>query len=735
MASIYKTKQKKQFWTAIICCALVFIMLASTIVISISHKMSFYQDFSDKNFASAIATALGLSSQYDLTQEDLDRFEGLIYFCSVGVDTTTYQSYATPVVMLCDKTYTDALMEQTDPDYEGESEENVDYSKNIVQVGYILTDPADLNLFRNLRMLRAYDVSELSTMSEGCYQTQLYSMYGLGNIPYTLDTIVEATKLSALTDLSQISSLTKLEQLSLCYTGITSLNGIENFPNLNKLDVANTALTDISALEKVPGLTYLSMNSLNVEIPEEDEDHDHDHDHETSGDTSADTSADTSSDASSDTSSEEEKEETPEEEEEREESKETEVEYNTTGLTNEDLTVLSKLPNLKYLDISNNNVTSLSALSSLKNIKYLSIATNPVESLAGVEGLTEMKLLHALDCSLTDISAVKGFSKLESVYLSGNSITDISALSSATEVTYLDASDNKITDMSAVTGMTKLITLALSDNNITAIPDLKGLDRLGSLDLSDNALEDASGLASFNPTYPGMSDDDIEADKKVEKEDDKAANKNTVTINLSDNYIKNITLSAKKLSSLDLSDNKLTAGEEGALKFNDCAKLETLTLTDNKTLTSLKGIESLLSLKTLTANKTGLTEIPDLKALKNLTTVNLSDTDLESLSGLKGNESVTTLTMTDCEKLKDIKDLVTLKKLTTVNFTDCTALDDTSIKDAFGTPKNGDKKAELIFDAKSKLNITLKGCKKITDFSIFSEYGNMKATYDKVSDK
>jgi len=736
MASIYKTRQKKQFWTAFICCALVFVMLTATIVVSISHKMSFYQDFSDKGFASAIANALGLSSQYDLTQEDLDRFEGLIYFCSVGVDTTSYQSYAYPVVMLCDKTYTDALMEQTDPDYEGDGEESADYSQNITQVIYQLSDPADLNLFRNLRMLRAFDVSELSTMSEGCYQTQLYSMYGLGNTPYSLETLVEVTKLSQLTSLEQLSSLTKLEQLSICYTGITTLDGIENFPNLNKLDATNTSLTDISALEGATGLTYLGLNSINVAVPEEDDDHDHDHDHdhESSESTSGDSSADTSS---GDTSKEEEeeKEETPEEEEEREESKETAVEYNTTGLTNEDLAVISKLTNLKYLDISNNNVTDLSALSSLKNVKYLSIATNPVENLAGVEGMTEMKLLHALDCSLTDINAVKGFAKLENVYLSGNKLTDLSALSSATEVVYLDASDNGITDMSAVTGMTKLVTLALSDNNITAIPDLKGLDRLGSLDLSDNALKDASGLASFNPNYPGMTDDDIEADKKVEKEDDKAANKNTVTINLSDNYITNIALSAKKLSSLDLSDNKLTAGDEAALKFTDCAKLETLTLTDNKTLTSLKGIETLLSLKTLTANKTGVTEIPDLKALKNLTTVNLSDTDLESLSGLKGNESITTLTMTDCEKLKDIKDLVTLKKLSTVNFTDCTALDNTSIKDAFGTPKDGDKKAELVFDVKSKLNITLKGCKKITDFSIFGEYGNMKATYDKVSDK
>jgi Leucine-rich repeat (LRR) protein len=152
-------------------------------------------------------------------------------------------------------------------------------------------------------------------------------------------------------------------------------------------------------------------------------------------------------------------------------------------------------------------------------------------------------------------------------------------------------------------------------------------------------------------------------------------------------------------------------------------------------LTSLKGIETLKELATLTANKTGITEIPDLKELKKLTTVNLSNTNLESLSGLKGNEYITTLTMTECLKLKDIKDLVTLKKLSTANFTKCTALDNTSIKDAFGTPKNGDKKAELVFDAKSKLNITLTGCKGITEYSIFEEYGNMKVTYDKPTTK
>jgi hypothetical protein len=46
------------------------------------------------------------------------------------------QSYAYPVVMLCDKTYTDALMEQTDPDYKPTDEKAPDYSQNVAQVIY-----------------------------------------------------------------------------------------------------------------------------------------------------------------------------------------------------------------------------------------------------------------------------------------------------------------------------------------------------------------------------------------------------------------------------------------------------------------------------------------------------------------------------------------------------------------------------------------------------------------------
>ncbi len=715
MASIYKQKQKRKLIAAIVCCVLVFAMIVSTVIIGLVHKASLYEQFEDRDFAAAIAESLGLSSRYSLTQEDLDKYEGLVYFCNVGVDSTNgYASYAYPVVMLCDKDYTNALIEQSDPDYEApETADETDYSKNIVAVPYVLTDPSDLNMFRNLRLLRAFDVSELNEMSQNCYTTQLYNMYGLGTTAYNVDTLIQATKLSGLTSLDQIASLDKLEHLSLCYTGITTLDGIDNFPNLKKLDTTYTALEDISALKDATNLTYLAINSINVtETEEEEHDHDHDHDH------SDEASKEESSDESSDTSDEE------SEEEEKEEEKK-EPTYNETGLTNEDLAVLSNLQNLVYLDITNNNVSDLSSLSTLQNIKYLSVANNPITSLTGAENLKNMKVLYAIDCRLGNIDAVKGFDKLETVYLGGNLLTDLSALSSATKVTYLDAADNELTNASAVAGMTELGTLALSGNKLTAAPDLSKLNKVTSVDLSGNEISDVSGLEKFNPT-----------DFEVEKDEDGKEKESsvTITLNLSDNKIQSLKLSASKLTSLDLSENSLVSADSAAFDFDGCTALTTLTLTKNEKLTSLDGIEKLTGLTTLTADETGIILVPSLEKLDKLATVNLSGSSITDLSGLKNNKGIKTLTLKECVKLTDISVLSTMSALTTVDFTKCEALTNESIAKAFGTPKTDDKKAELVFDAKSKLTVTLTGCKGVTEFAIFNEYGDMKVTYDKKSE-
>lgn len=689
MAPNYKKKQKRQLIVAIVCSVLVCAMLLATVIISLVHRSSLASQFRDESFATAIAQTLGLSSRYSLKQEDLDRFEGLVYFCDVGVNSSTYSSYAYPVVMLCDQEYTNALLEQSDPEYEApEDEKAPDYSDHFVVVPYLLTEAEDLNMFRNLRLLRAFDVTELNAMSSQCQTTQLYSMYGLGTSPISVDALISALRLSDLTSLTQISSLTKLEQLSLCYTGITDLQGIDKFPNLTKLDTTYTALTDVTGLDTATGLRYLGLGSLNLTPKVQTADDE--------------TSEDTSSDAS-------------DEEKEEDEEEEKEPTFNETGLDAAALSLVAKLPNLVYLDITNNNIDDLSALSVLQNVKYLSVASNPLTSLSGVENMKNLEVLHAPDCLLTDVKALNGFSKLETLYLSNNRLIDLSALSAATEVTYLDASDNDLTDASGVSGMTKLETLNLSKNKLTAAPDLSKLTKVTTVNLSENELTDASGLANFNPT-------DYEIEEPAEGEE---AKKPTVTLNLSGNKLAELALKASMLTTLNLSENELGSGDaETPLQLDGCKALTSLNISKNEDLKTVPSLSALTDLATLDASETGLTELPSLKGLKSLTNVTLTGSDIASLEGLKDNESITTLTLKECEKLTDISALSTLKALTSVNLEKCTALNDDSVTAAFGTAK------DLKFDKNSKLTVTLTGCSGVKDFSVFDEYGNMKVTHD-----
>lgn len=694
MASTFRQKQKRHLITAIVCCVLVLAILIATVAVCLVHRASVSEKFADRDFASALASALKLSSRYDLEQSDLDRYESLVYFWSVGVDTNNgYSSYAYPVIMLGDKTYTDALIEQSDPDYKApEDAKEVDYSSNYTAVTYPLTDPADINLFRNLRVVRALDIAELNEISTNCQTTQIYSMYGLGTTAVSMETVLSVASLSKLTDLSQLSELTKLEQLSLCYSGIKTLDGIENFKNLKKLDVSNTALTDVSALSKVTSLTYLGLNSINVTPKADDESE--------STESTDNSSSDTSDDSSEETSSEEEK----------------ELTFNESGLTAAAMEAIAANTGLTYLDISNNNVSDLSALSSLTSLHYLSVAANPLTDLRGAENMKDLKVLYANDSNLESISAVNGFTKLETLYVSGTKLTNLDAVKDSVGMTYIDASGSKLESADAVSGMKDLTVLILSNCKLTKAPDLSALTKVTSVNLSGNKeLSDVSGLEKFNPT-------------DYEKADDPDSNI-SVTLNLQGCAVKTISLSATMLTNLNLQGNQLGKDVEGAaLSLKGCNKLTTLNVSENKDLTTLAGIENLSALATLTANETAIAELPDMSNLKKLTSVNLSKSALTDINGLKDNESITTLTMTECEKLTDISCLYSLKALSSANFNKCTALTNDSLKAAFGTPKSEANPNGFAED--SKLSLTLTGCTGLTDFDCLKPYTDMKITRD-----
>ena len=691
MASTFRKKQKARLIVAIVLCVLVVAAIATAVILKISQSRSLYSQFADKGFADALKTTYGYSSHYDLKQEDLDAVEGLVYFVQIGMDTSggSYASYAYPVIMLCDNSYTDLLIKMSDPSYTSEEDQS-DQSEHVKVCNYALSDPADLNKFRNLRVLRAMDTVELSEMAQNAYTTQIYAMYGLGDA-IALDTVLNAVKLGSLTSLDQISSLTNLEQLSLCYSGITNLEGIEQFPKLTKLDVSNTALTSIAGLSKETELTTLSLNSVNVTATVQEDEAD-----ETESEPES-SEPETSEAETSDTETSED--ETSEEAEEPRK-------YNTTGIGNDMLKEIAALPKLRALSVTNNGISDLSALSGLTAMEYLYVGANPLTSLKGAENMTKLKAVYASECELTDLSALSNATELTFVNVEENKLVSLAGLEKATALEELHAESNQIEDASVLSGMTKIQQIHLGKNKLKKVPDLSKLTSLTSLELGSNEIEDASGLSELDPT----------------EFETKEGETTTVTVDLSYNKIQSLSMKASAMTSLNVSNNEL----EG-LKLSGCTGLQTLTASNNEKLTTISGLDTLTALTTLTAEQCGIEVLPSVKSLENLTTVTLNGSKLLNLSAFKDNGSITTLSMKDNGALVDISGLNTLTKLTTANFTNCTALQDEAIAAAFGTEGN------LVFDESSSLTLTLTGCSGITDFSIFDSYGSMKVTHDEAA--
>ena len=176
---------------------------------------------------------------------------------------------------------------------------------------------------------------------------------------------------------------------------------------------------------------------------------------------------------------------------------------NLTNLTYLDLTsnsissisALSNLTNLTRLDLWDNSISSISALSNLTNLTYLDLTSNSISSISALSNLTNLTYLDLTSNSISSISALSNLTNLTTLYLYNNSISDISALSNLTNLTTLYLYNNSISDISALSNLTNLTTLHLASNSISDISPLVANTGLGSgdtVDLKSNPLSSTS---------------------------------------------------------------------------------------------------------------------------------------------------------------------------------------------------------------------------------------------------
>ena len=165
---------------------------------------------------------------------------------------------------------------------------------------------------------------------------------------------------------------------------------------------------------------------------------------------------------------------------------------------NKNITALSGLTSLTYLNLSDNNISDISVLSDLTSLTVLYLENNNISDIESLSNLTSLEYLDlSNNKNISDISALSSLTSLIELDLSNNRISDISALSDLTNLTSLKLWDNTISDINVLSGLTSLTDLSLWGNNISDISALSNLTSLTDLDISSNQITDISPIENI----------------------------------------------------------------------------------------------------------------------------------------------------------------------------------------------------------------------------------------------
>ncbi|CAD6506417.1 BgTH12-07343 [Blumeria graminis f. sp. triticale] len=161
-----------------------------------------------------------------------------------------------------------------------------------------------------------------------------------------------------------------------------------------------------------------------------------------------------------------------------------------------DMTAWGHLTNLQYVDVSNNELKSLSSLKSLVHLRGIRADKNKISDLKGVselDGLLNLRLrdnnLRSLDFQNTKLQS------LTNLDVRGNQISEIQNIQKLESITVLDLNDNHISHFTRSTSkpLSSLKYLRLSGNNLESI-DVSQYPNLRLLYLDRNRLGRVTGL-------------------------------------------------------------------------------------------------------------------------------------------------------------------------------------------------------------------------------------------------
>lgn len=166
----------------------------------------------------------------------------------------------------------------------------------------------------------------------------------------------------------------------------------------------------------------------------------------------------------------------------------TELELKGEGMPTIDNTILNYV-NLKYLDLSHNDLTDFQGVSMLPRLQSLNVQYNKINSLKGGERLAYLSIIQADNNHIASLETLK-HPTLKAITLKNNRIESLQGLEvKKSNLQVLDVSHNRVNSLEGIHQLNNLCILNARGNALKDLPEGVGdLKQLKQLDVRENQI-------------------------------------------------------------------------------------------------------------------------------------------------------------------------------------------------------------------------------------------------------
>lgn len=168
-----------------------------------------------------------------------------------------------------------------------------------------------------------------------------------------------------------------------------------------------------------------------------------------------------------------------------------------TGNFNQNIDVLSHLPKLTNITLSEVSIPDFSALQNASNLCWLDLMSVKLDRTLSLAKLTQLKSLSISYGGFRDLSFVSKMVKLERLFISHSQVADLSAVRGLNSLNMLTLIDTEVVSVEPLEELYNLTDLYIAEAKITDISPLGKLTNLESLTVGKTPIKNIHTLQSL----------------------------------------------------------------------------------------------------------------------------------------------------------------------------------------------------------------------------------------------